>query len=201
MDEQPHRARRPVLRADLSTALSAAASDPAVRHDTAHETAARVLEAGRTGVTDLDTLLELGDLVGLDELGTLWRHTEPGSLPATLWHLYLLRTWCCRQGQDVARLYTAGRPHAEVATAVAGLPDAPGPEEVGRFADELLSAVFAGDLGTNLERAAAFCRVVAAGRGELGSGRGASPEIGFGGLDAAAALERAAAAWRTGTLH
>lgn len=202
MDEESYRPRRPLPRADLSRALSSAASDPAVRHDTAHDTAALVLEAGRSGTADLRCLLELGDSVGLDELAALWRRAEPGSLPATLWTLYLLRTWCRRHGADVVRLYRAGRPHAEVAAAIAGLPEPAGDDDVARFADELLAAVFRDDLGTSLQRAAGFCRVVAAGRGDVaGTPDSDSAHLGFGGLDAAAALDRAAAAWRAGSLH
>jgi hypothetical protein len=195
------RQRRPLLRADLSHALSCAGGDPAARHDAAHETAARVLAAGRTGAVDLGTLLHLADSVGLDELGALWRAAAPGSLPATLWTLYLLRAWCHRRGEEVARLYRCGRVHAEVAAAVAGLPEGPSGADAAAFADALLTAVFGGDLGTSLQRAAAFCRVVAAGRGDLIDVGGAPPEIGFGGLDAAASLDRAAAAWRAGSLH
>lgn len=199
--EHEHRPRRPLPRADLSRALSAASSDPACRHDAAHDTAALVLEAGRSGAADLAALVELDESVGLDELAALWRRAEPGSLPATLWTLYLLRAWCRRHGEDVARLYAAGRPHAEVAAAIAGLPEIPEPGNALRFVEELLEAVYRDDLGTSLQRGAAFCRVVAAGRGALTGDGTSSPRLGFGGLDAADALDRAAAAWRRGSLH
>jgi hypothetical protein len=46
---------------------------------------------------------------------------------------------------------------------VAGVADAPGPAEVRDVADAVLSGVYTGDLAVALERAAAFCRVLAAG--------------------------------------
>lgn len=199
--DREQRPRRPLPRADLSSALSEASADPASRHEAAHDTAALVLEAGRSGTADLATLLELDESVGLDELAALWRRAEPGSLPATLWTLYLLRAWCRRHGGDVVRLYEAGRPHAEVAAAIAGLPEAAGPDDALHFVEELLEAVYRDDLGTSLQRAAALCRVVAAGRGALTCSGKDSPQLGFGGLDAADALDRAAAAWRRGLLH
>ena len=209
MSEQPHqgradRPRRPTLRADLSEALACDSNDPAARHERAHATARAVLAAGRSGTAESASLVTLGDTVGLDELAELWRHAEPGTLPATLWALYLLRAWCHRSGAEVARLYQAGRRHAEVADVIAGVPEAPEGADMARLADTLLADVFSGDLGTSLERAAAFSRILAAGRGEetrLG-GDGTSPgELGARALEVAAQLERAAAAWRAGSLH
>ena len=47
--------------------------------------------------------------------------------------------------------------------AIAGVEDPPGPDEVRRLADTILRGVFSGDLAVALERAGAFCRVVATG--------------------------------------
>lgn len=200
---RPHRPRRPTLRADLSEALGCDSNDPAARHERAHTTARAVLAAGRSGTAEQASLVTLGDTVGLDELAQLWRHAEPGTLPATLWALYLLRAWCHRSGAEVARLYRAGRRHAEVADVIAGVPEAPDAGDMARLADTLLADVFSGDLGTSLERAAAFSRILAAGRSEQATAGGdASPgELGARALEVAAQLERAAAAWRAGSLH
>ena len=214
MPEQPERPRRPVLRPSLAEALSSSEADPAARHELAHSTASAVLAAGRSGAADPCSLVSLAERVGLDELAELWRHAEPGTLPATLWALYLVRAWCHRRGEEVARLYRAGKVHAEVAEVIAGVPYSPEATDMARLADALLEDLFRGDLSTSLHRAAAFTRIIAAGRahqalgGPAPAGRGAGggdgtseAELGARALEVAAQLERAAAAWDAGTLH
>ena len=75
--------------------------------------------------------------------------------------------------EAVARSYHEGVNAAQVRHVIAGVEDPPGPEEVQRLADAILSGVFAGDLAVALERAGAFCRVVATGAAfEAGSDEG-----------------------------
>ena len=52
---------------------------------------------------------------------------------------------------------------------VAGVVDPPGPDEVRRLADLVLRGVVQGDFADTLYRAAAFARVVAAGRAHVGA--------------------------------
>ena len=52
---------------------------------------------------------------------------------------------------------------------VAGVVDPPGPAEVRRLTDEVLRGVVQGDFADTLYRAAAFARVVAAGRAADGT--------------------------------
>ncbi len=52
---------------------------------------------------------------------------------------------------------------APVHDVVAGVADAPGPADVRVVADAVLSGVYTGELDVALERAAAFCRVLATG--------------------------------------
>ena len=70
--------------------------------------------------------------------------------------------------------YAAGIRHTGVDHAVAGAAEPPGPEELRAVVDAVLAGVFDGDLGVALERAAAFCRVVAAGRAEVSDGEPAA---------------------------
>ncbi len=70
---------------------------------------------------------------------------------------------------------------------MAGIEEPPGPEEVQRLADQILAGVFYGDLAVALERAAAFCSVVAAGRAELAHERDSTDPEGAGAADAAGA--------------
>ncbi len=201
--EEPR--RRPALRASWETTGRApsAADDPGVRRDMAHATAAALLEAGRSGGCSPDRLVGLVDHIGLEDIAELWRDAGPETLPGALWRLYLLRTWCREQGGPAARLYRAGRAVAAVADVVAGVAEPPGPAEMADLGDAVLSGVYRGDLGVALDRAAAFCRVIAAGRGlcaEEPATERAEVRLAAGNLRAADQLERAAAAWRAGAL-
>lgn len=183
--------------------------DPADRTAVAHATAAAVLHAAREegsapGMTH--RLLYLADRLGLDEMAELWRGSGPDTLPGTLWSLYLLRSWVHRNGTEAARVFTAGEHAAEVSTAVAGVAHPPGPEEVAALGDAILTSAFTGDFAVALERASAFCRVVAAGRAFVADD---SPEdegrrqtrLARGNLRMAEELERAAGLWRRHELH
>jgi len=102
---------------------------------------------------------------GIIELAALWAEAPAVSLPGALYQLVLLREWIVRNPVDASRFFTAGREVAEFSTVVAGVADPPSPEAVVRLADTVLSAAFDADLADALDRAGAFCRVVAAGRG------------------------------------
>jgi hypothetical protein len=97
-------------------------------------------------------------------LAELWRDEQPSSLPGALWALYLLRQWCYSQGEEVARLWRAGRPYAPADEVVAGVADDPDPEAIAGLADSVLCGAYGGDFAVALERAASFFRVVAEGR-------------------------------------
>ncbi len=183
--------------------------DPADRIALAHATAAAVLSVGRAddaGAATTQRLVHLADRIGLDELAELWRESGPGTLPGTLWSLYLLRSWVHRNGEEVSRLFTAGHHHAEVSSAVAGLPQPPGPKEVADLGDTILSRAFDGDFAIALERAAAFCRVIATGRAHVADD-GSDDEgdrqtrLARGNLRMAEELEQAAHLWRRNELH
>jgi hypothetical protein len=88
--------------------------------------------------------------------------------------------------------------------AVAGVADYADVTAVQQTADAVLTGVYRGDLAVALERAAAFFRVVAAGRRALG----APAQYADDGVDLAERNERvarslstAANRWRAGTLH
>lgn len=183
--------------------------DPADRITVAHATAAAVLNAGRADDSDAETtkrLVQLADHVGLDEMAELWRDTGSDTLPGTLWSLYLLRSWVQRGAREASRLFTAGERVAEVSSVVAGVADPPGPEEVAALGNTILTSAFDGDFAVALERAAAFCRVVAAGRAHLADDceddeAGRQTWLAQGNVRMAEALEHAAALWRRDALH
>jgi hypothetical protein len=162
----PERPHRPVRRADLEAlADSVAEVEPFERAELAAATAAAVITHGRTA--EAGSLVDLADRVGLDTLAELWRDEEPSSLPGALWALYLLRRWCQGNGEEVTRLWRAGRPYAPADEVVAGVSDAADPEAIAALADAVLSGAYSGDFAVALERAAAFFRVIAAGRRDI----------------------------------
>lgn len=199
-----HHHRRPQLRPDMPDLLGD--PDPADRTAVAHATAAAVLQAARSEPGATPRLLDLADRIGLDEIAELWRGSGPDTLPGTLWSLYLLRSWVHRNGAEAARVFAAGERVAEVSTAVAGVAHPPGPDEVAALGDAVLTSAFTGDFAVALERAAAFCRVVAAGRAhsadDLPEEEGArQTRLAKGNLRMAEELEHAAALWRRNDLH
>jgi hypothetical protein len=143
--------------------------DPALRAEIAHRTASLLVRGARSMDDEAVTqrIVRLADDHGLDTVADLWASAPPDSLPGALWRLYLLRSWVRADPVAAAREFAAGRRFAPVHEVVAGVVDPPGPAEVSDLADTVLRGVAAGDLSTTLDRAAAFTRIVASGRGEL----------------------------------
>lgn len=140
--------------------------DPALISQIAHETAAVIVRTGRWRADPALTerLVGITDEVGLDTVADLWADRPAQSLPGALWRLYVLREWVRRDPAGAGADYAAGLAYADVAAVVAGVATPPGPQELRDLTDALLRGVYLGDLAVALERAAAFCRVVAAGR-------------------------------------
>jgi hypothetical protein len=197
--------RRPHIAADVERLAGARwHGEPLAQLELAHATAAAVVRAGRSGEgACTPDLVDLAETVGLDTLAELWRQAADDSLPGVLWTLYLLRTWCQEQGPALARWYAAGRGLAPVAEVVAGVADAADPAAVRQLADDVLTGAYAADFAVALERAAAFFRVVAIGRAELAGDdeRRSERARAERNVRTADALDRAAAAWREGTLR
>lgn len=198
---EPERTRpRPLLSARVEALAEAAAGgEPMARLELAHATAAALVDAGRGDAgPDTSRLVDLAETVGLDTLSELWRDSPPDSLPGALWALYLLRTWTDRQGEAVARMYRAGRAYAPVDEVVAGVADDADVDAVRALASSVLTGAYRGDFDVALERAAAFFRVVATGRRELD---GSEAPLAERNERCADGLQRAATAWRDGTLQ
>lgn len=159
--DRPH---RPIRRPDLTVLAESVELEPFTRAELAAATAAAVITHGRSAGSD--SLVDLADRVGLDTLAELWRHEQPSSLPGALWALYLLRRWCQSNGDEVTRLWRAGRPYAPADEVVAGVAEAADPGAIEALADAVLHGAYLGDFDVALERAAAFFRVIATGRRE-----------------------------------
>lgn len=165
-DVPPPRPRRPALFGPAAMDSISGAPDPAELAEAAHATASAIVEAGRSAADPTVTgrLVRLVDDHGLDTVADLWAGRPARSLPGALWRLYVVREWVRRDPVGASVDYRAGQDVAHVSHVVAGVAQPPGPDEVRALADAVLTGVYAGDLDVALERAGAFCRVVAAGR-------------------------------------
>jgi len=140
--------------------------DPAQILRVAHDTANALI--GRARASDdpavLERLVAYTDTNGLDALAELWARSSPRSLPGALWRIYLLRLVIRQDAASTALAFQRG---AEVLTTidpmVAGAPNPTGPAEIMELADQILRGLFQGDFAIALDRAASFCRILAAG--------------------------------------
>lgn len=145
--------------------------DPALRSEAA-DRCATLLVRGAHDTSDeqvVARVVHLADTEGLDTLAELWSGSPADSLAGCLWRLYLLRAWVYADPAAAAREFDAGRHHAPVQEAVAGVVDPPGPDEVRGLTDDVLRGVVQGDFADTLHRAAAFARVVTVGRAYVGA--------------------------------
>lgn len=190
--------RRPVLRDSAGLDVLAGGTDPVAQLHAAHETAAVLLGVGRAGSDPEVTkrLMSVVEEVGITTLADLWATRPARSLPGVLYRLYIMREWVIADLGAATREYAAGVHYSEPNHAVAGA-DPTGPDEVRSVIDDILRGVFDGDFAIAMERAAAFARVVSAGRDFLRTGG----EQGSGQLMAFADdLAASARLWRSGKL-
>ncbi len=144
--------------------------DPATVTRLAHESAnalvTRVREERDPDV--IDRLVTFTDEHGIDAIADLWSRATPRSLPGALWRIYLLRAMIRSDPSGISLYYKRGLGVARtIDPIVAGAAEPAGPDEVLALADQILRGIFTGDLAVALDRAAAFCRVVAAGCASL----------------------------------
>jgi hypothetical protein len=160
------RPRRPALLGHAAMDAIAGSPDPAQVAEAAHATAAAIVETGRSSADPQTTarLVRLVDEHGIDTIADLWAGRPARSLPGALWRMYVLREWVRRDPVGASLDYRAGHGVAQVPHVVAGVAEPPGPDEMQQLVDAVLTGVYAGELDVALERGAAFCRVVAAGR-------------------------------------
>ena len=154
--------------------------DPArilrVAHESARALLARARNAGDPAV--VERLVHYTDEHGLDALAELWARSGPHTLPGALWRLYLVRLLIHQDPAGVSLLFQRGTEVLPtIDPVVAGAPIPAGPAEVTDLADRILRGVFDGDFALALERAAAFCRIAAAGASSVADDQdAASPE-------------------------
>jgi hypothetical protein len=171
MSEPRPRHHRPMLPGAGTFESLTGDDDPSVRSEAA-DRCASLLVRGAHGTDDeavVARVVHLADTEGLDTLADLWSGSPADSLAGSLWRLYLLRAWVHADPPAAAREFDAGRLPTPVHEVVAGVVDPPGPDEVRHLTDLVLRGVVHGDFADTLFRAAAFARVVAAGRAQVGA--------------------------------
>ena len=148
----------------------AGGADPALLRE-AGDLAATVLVRGARESDDpavAERIVHLAESEGLETLAEVWSGAPADTLAGSLWRLFLLRSWVHADPERVATEYDAGQRRVDVARVVAGVEDPPGPDELRRMVDDVLRGIARGDFAVTLFRAAAFARIVAAGRASLG---------------------------------
>lgn len=140
------------------------------RSRAAHATASALLERARADASDdsAERLIAFAAEHGIDDIAELWAQAPARSLPGALWRLYLLQGSSRDDAALTALLYERGRVELPTADAViAGAPEPASPQELRDLVDAILRGVFRGDFAVALERAAAYCRVLASGATHL----------------------------------
>lgn len=168
MSQQPRHHRPALPGAGLFASLPGE-DDPALRSEAADRCATLLVRGARDSTDEavVARVVSLADTEGLETLADLWSGFPADSLAGCLWRLYLLRTWVYADPAAAAAEFDAGRRHTPVHEVVAGVVDPPGPVEVRHLVDQVLRGVARGDFADTLYRAAAFARVVSAGRAHL----------------------------------
>ncbi|GAA1439651.1 DNA-directed RNA polymerase subunit beta [Leifsonia poae] len=140
--------------------------DPAQISRVAHETAHALLNRVRADpdAQIVDRLVEFTDAHGIDAIAELWSRSNARSLPGALWRIYLLRLLIRQDPVGTAFFFQRGSEIVPtIDPVVAGASTPTGPDEITDLADRILRGLFEGDFAVALDRAAAFCRVTAAG--------------------------------------
>lgn len=170
MADRPH--HRPLRRSNEFFAEVDAGGDPALARE-AGDLAATLLVRGVADDPALaERVVRLAEDEGLEVLAEVWSGAPADTLAGCLWRLYLLREWVHANPHRAAEEFQAGRGDVRVTTVLAGVADPPGPDELRAMTDAVLRGIADGDFAVTLFRAAAFARIVAAGRAHL-----ARPEL------------------------
>lgn len=162
--------RKPVLFGSSAFESFQGGDDPAQISRVAHETANALINRVRETPDEqiVQRLVAFTDEHGIDAIAELWSRSAPRSLPGSLWRLYLLRALIRQDPEQTSFTFTRGTDLLRTIDAVvAGAETPTGPKEVTDLADRILRGVFTGDFAVALDRAAAFCRIMAQGWASL----------------------------------
>ncbi|WP_243056691.1 hypothetical protein [Nocardioides sp. SR21] len=166
-DRQHH---RPMTPGGMFFEALVGGADPALVSEAADRAAVLFVRGARdSGDAEVaDRLLRLAETEGIETIAEVWSGSPADSLAGCLWRLYLLRSWVYADPAGVAAEFEAGLGSVQVARVVAGVAEPPGPDQLKAMVDEVLRGIAGSDFADVLFRAAAFARVVAAGRAVTG---------------------------------
>ncbi len=166
--------------------------DPAELAAAGHRVATLLVRGPRDAADQemVDRVLHLADAEGLGTVAELWSHAPSDTVAGCLWRLYLLRDWVHRQPELAAREFAAGKVHAPVREALAGVIDPPSPQDMVTLVDIVVRGIVGDHFDVTLDRAGAFAHIIGVGRAQLDSG---DPHSAARLVDMAAQLHRAAA--------
>lgn len=144
--------------------------DPAEISRFAHATAAALLSRVQKNSDPavIERLISYTDLHGIDAIAQLWAAAAAHSLPGVLWRMYLLRALVSNDPEQSSYIFQRGNESLNtIDPLVTGAVTPTGPTEIAELADQLLRGIFQGDFAIAVERAAAFCRLMASGCASL----------------------------------
>lgn len=176
----------------------------------ARETSWALLDRVRSHPSTVSRVIAHIEAGGIDDIAELWASAHEHSLAGALWRLYLIRSAVTAEPEMSAVTYARGAAHSHtVDPVIAGATDPVTPTSVAEMCDEILRGAFSGDLGIALDRAWAYCRVMARGALQLADDRDGAEDA-----DAARLTQRAyrytqmaeslqvcARLWRDGSLE
>lgn len=165
----PKRPHRPQQRDGAFFDAQIGDTDPAGFAEAADRAASLIVRGAReSGDAEVaERVVRLAQTEGLVTLSEVWGRAPAESLAGSLWRLYVLRAWVDRQPTTATEEFEAGLRAAPTARVIAGVAEPPTADALRTMLDEVLRGVSTSDYADVLFRAAAFARVVAAGRASL----------------------------------
>lgn len=202
---------RPILQPNTSFDWVIGSDDPEASHRIAQETSWALLNRVRQ-VADPEIVarvIEVASGEGINDIAELWSRESTHTLAGVLWRLYLLRRIVDADAVGSADLFERGSVRiGTIDPIVAGAIEPVSPASMAQLCDSILRGAFVGDLGSALDRAAAYARVMSSGATDLADEREIldpehSTELTTRGLryaTIARELDAGARRWREGTL-
>lgn len=165
---------RPILQPTATFDWIIGSDEPGAAHRLAQETSWALLDRVR-GESDPDVVERVVGLASgeaLNDIAELWANEGEHSLAGMLWRLYLLRRVVAVDADAAADLFARGLSvSATIDPVVAGAAEPIGPESIAQLCDTILRGVFTGDLGSALDRAASYGRIMSLGAADLADAR------------------------------
>lgn len=158
--------RKPVLLTDAELDTFTGGADPQQLQAAADKVAQLLLTRVRNSADPLilQRVLAYAAHDAADDLAPLWEKAHALSAAGVLWRLYLLRQNITDYPETVTACYRAGINHkTEVQQVIAGIAQDADSAQIQKLCDKILRGIFAGDITDALNRASAYCALLAAG--------------------------------------